>query len=181
MDNQPTTGSALRRIFRSRLVLLGLAVVGLPLAAGALFVGWVVMTWNKGNIDAAVPPDRARAELAERLQRFANVTLDPSAQVVAAREYRNGFRGGGDAWYLVRLDPAAAGRFEANFLATVRTQSGTGHIVPYADRQGTVRSLQGLGPKSGLPPGARAWWLDGRAQTCAVFFDAKFYFYLDNF
>ncbi len=181
-DPIPSRGG---RSFHSKLALLVLFWVGVPLAAGTLFVaclvGWFVIQWDEGNIDADIPPDRARVELAERLRRFVNVTLDPSARVVAAHEYRNGFRGGGDSWYLVRLDPVAAARFEANFLATVRTQSGSGHIVPYADRLGTFRALSGLSPKSELPPGARAWWLGDPRNTCAVFFDDKFYFYLDDF
>ncbi len=178
MIDRRTFGEPVRRgidILRSHLRLVLFAAVGLPVAA--LLVGAVAfhLSWTAGNVDADIPLDRARKELAELLRLAFGVTLDPSARIVAAHEERGGLQGDGSKWYLVRLAPGQGPHFEADFLDHARATPWPCRLEPLEAKAIDRAIIQALGWKSGPPLAVRAWRLFDRRSSCAIFFDDQFY------
>ena len=169
-----------RRVYRScgaREILAGLA---------ALFVGLLIVlgivwrSWDADDLDADIPPEQARVKLADLIRRGYRLDPAPLVEVIAAHEQRGGLRGKGSVWYLARLDPARAARFEADFVAAARQTPGTLGFEPLQDQPLSSDPLRPMGWVGGAPPGSRAWRLDRRTENCVVFFDDRFYLYYNE-
>jgi len=180
MGDQQTSRKLLhniQRIPRLEFARFLLAALASMLAAWGLLIAGVhvFMTW--GEVNANIPLDRARVELADRLGDTYRVELDPDARVVAAHEQYGSLRGGGVKWFQVRLAKRRGRSFEAEFLTAARAKPEAHQPAPmFAEAIGkeVYESLDWP-----LKPTRRvhAWRLDNRTSTYALFFGDEFYYH----
>ncbi len=165
-----------RRHFKFWMV--GLALLAVPLV-GYLLLGAVVslMFWSITDVDVLIQEDEARERMASVLKTSYKVTLDPADRIVEAHRTSGGFQGDGTNWYLIRLAPASARRFEADFTA----HAPAGPLARDAARVIDPAIIKPLGWEARPPPDARIFNFNDGEGTCAIFFDDKFFYRFDHF
>lgn len=169
--------------FAQRGVLVALlAMIVLLSSLLCLFaVFYPGLNFGRSDIDAPVLTSRAREDLAAVLGNYWGLTLDPSAEVVASYEERDGARGEGARWFLVDLAPGGGRRFEEQLVRIAKADPRTRRVSPIP--------INSIGTTTTMPPwwkpeslaNARAIEIDNSCRFYFVFSDKFSYIYIINF